>query len=1046
MAACPSCGEPNPAQARFCSACGSPLESEAPQREMRKTVTIVFCDITGSTVLGEQLDAEAYRRMMSRYFVEASRVLEHHGGTVEKFIGDAVMAVFGIPTLHEDDALRAVRAAADLRESLSSLNVELKREFGVELGVRTGVDTGEVVAGDPSEGQAFATGPPVVVAQRLESVARPGEILVGDATYRLVRDAVLVEPVEPLALKGKAQATQAWRLVGVFSDAPGFARRLDAPMVGREQELAILRAAFDEAVRERACRLVTIVGAAGIGKSRLAKELLGGVGDEASVLVGRCLPYGEGITYWPLRDVVRSAAGDLSEPQIRALLDGEEDADRIAARISGAIGVSDAAGAPEETMWAVRRLLEQLARDRPLIVGFDDLQWAEPKFLDLVEYLVGWSRDAPLLVLCLARPELLDRRPTWFASRPESTSIQLEPLSEPDSEALLDVLRGEAKVEPEVLGRITQAAEGNPLFVEQMLAMMVEDEGLAAEVSIPPSIHALLAARLDRLQPEERAVLERASVIGREFWRGAITELSPQEERASIGAHLMTLVRKELIRPQRSIFPREDAFRFRHILIRDAAYLGVPKEARAELHELYAGWLERTAGDSALDEILGYHLEQAFHYRQELGRTDAPARALATQAGERLAAAGRRAHDRDDLPASVSLLTRAAVLLPDDHAVRRDVLPELASGLMRSGDFQRADSVLSEAMEAASAVGDRRLVLRTRIDREFFREFTKPEGSIEEIITVAEEAIPLLEELGDDLGLAKAWWLKSEVHVMACRWAARAEALERALEHARRAGDRREESTIIALLAQALHYGPTPVPTAIARCEEFLEGARDNRSLEAAMARTLGALKAMQGDFDEARELWHRARGIYEELALNFRRASGSLVAAEIELLAGNPAEAAAILQSGYETVDEMGIKSLGATIAAFLADALYEQGKYAEAERFSTISEDLAASADLVTQVVWRVARAKALARRGDTESAETLARDALALADETDFLALQGSTFLALAEVLAFSGEMEEATALRMRARTVYERKGNVVAARGAANLISGATASAP
>jgi predicted ATPase/class 3 adenylate cyclase len=1046
MAACPNCGEANPAHARFCHACGAALAAESvarETRETRRTVTIVFCDVTGSTSLGERLDAEPYRHVIARYFIEASLVLERHGGTVEKFIGDAVMAVFGIPTLHEDDALRAVRAAGELREALGSLNEELQREFGVELGVRTGIDTGEVVAGDPSEGQAFATGEAVVVAQRLQSVARPGEILMGDATHRLVRDAVLVEPVEPLSLKGKAQPTRAWRLLGVVAGAPAFARRLDAAMVGRKHEFAKLREAFDEAVRERACRLVTIVGPAGIGKSRLANELLASVEDEASPLLGRCLPYGEGITYWPLRDVVRNAAGDLTEARIRALVDGEDDADRIAARVAGAIGVSEAAGAPEETQWAVRRLFEQLARERPLIVGLDDLQWAEPTFLDLVEYVVGWISDAPVLMLCLARPELLDRRPAWFASSPHSQSIELGPLSEPDAEALLDVLRGEAEVDPEVLGRIKQAAEGNPLFVEQMLAMMIEDEGATVEVSIPPSIHALLAARLDRLEPEQRAVLERASVIGREFWRGAVIELSPEEEQ--IGAHLMTLVRKELIRPHSSIFPEEDAFRFRHILIRDAAYLGLPKEARAELHELYAGWLERTA-DSALDEILGYHLEQAFRYRQEVGRVDATAQALATQAGERLAAAGRRAHARGDLPASVSLLTRAAALLPDDHGVRREVLPELASALMRLGDFQRADSVLTEAMAAASAAGDRRLVLRTRIDREFFREFTKPEGSIEEILAVADETIPLLEELGDDLGLAKAWWLKSEVYVMACRWGARAMALERALDHARRAGDRREESTITALLVQALHYGPTPVPTAISRCEEFLEGARDDRSLEAAMARTLAALKAMQGDFDEARGLWRRASGIYEELALNVRRVAGSLVAAEIELLAGNPAEAAALLQSGYETADEMGIKSLGSTIAAFLADALCEQGNYAEAERFSAISEDMSASADLVTQIVWRIARAKALARRKETESAEQLAREALVMADDTDFLALQGSTLVALAEVLASSGQTDEANALHERARDVYERKGNVVAAGRVAHLIADAAPSAP
>ena len=376
MAACPSCGEANPARARFCLACGTPLTESAVAREMRKTVTIVFTDLTDSTPLSEQLDAETYRRVLSRYFIEVSRVLERHGGTVEKFIGDAVMAVFGIPILREDDALRAARAASELREALASLNEELRAEYGIELGVRTGVNTGEVVAGDPGEGQAFAAGEAVAVAQRLESSASPGEILIGEQTHRLVRDAVLVEPVEPLTLKGKSQPVQAWRLLGVVSGAPAFARRLDAPMVGRERELNELRTAFEDTVSRPACGLISVVGPAGIGKSRLVKELLATVRDEASVLVGRCLPYGEGITYWPLRDLVREAAGELTQARIEDLLEGEPDAERIASRVAGAIGITGTAGAPEETMWAVRRLLEHIARERPLIVAFDDLQWA----------------------------------------------------------------------------------------------------------------------------------------------------------------------------------------------------------------------------------------------------------------------------------------------------------------------------------------------------------------------------------------------------------------------------------------------------------------------------------------------------------------------------------------------------------------------------------------------------------------------------------------------------------------------------------------------
>jgi class 3 adenylate cyclase/tetratricopeptide (TPR) repeat protein len=996
---------------------------------LRKTVTVLFCDVTDSTPLGERLDPEVLQRVMARYFEETSAALERHGGTVEKFIGDAVMAVFGIPTVHDDDALRAVRAAAEMRTVLADLNGELRRDFDVELSVRTGINTGEVVAGDPAAGQAFATGHAVVVAERLEKAARGGEILIGETTRRLVENAALVEPVAPLQLKGKADAVEAWQLVGILEGAPSFARRLDAPMVGRGLELAQLRDAFDDAVEERACRLITVVGPAGIGKSRLANELLTSVREEASVLVGRCLPYGEGITYWPLRDVVREAAGDLTLAQIEELLEGEEDASRIAARVAGAIGIGESAGAADETLWAVRRLFERLSRDRPLIVGFDDLQWAEPTFLDLIEYLVGWSRDAPILVVCLARPELLDKHPTWLTVRPNATSITLDALSEQDAESLLDeLMRGGAELGSDVLARITEAAEGNPLFVEQMLAMMTEDEAPAAG-EMPPSIHALLAARLDRLEPGERAAIERASVIGRDFWRGAVADLSREEDRPSVSARLMTLVRKDLIQPSRSIFPWEDGFRFRHALIRDAAYFAIPKETRADLHERYASWLERTAGERAneLEEILGYHLEQAFRYQEELGPVGEEGRELAIRAGERLAAAGRRAIvARGDLAAAVSLLGRSASLLPEKHPLRRELLPELGSALMRTGDFGRAEGVLTEAMESAKAAGDRRLELRTVIERQFFRGFTHPEGSVAEIIEVAERTIPQLEELGDDLGLAKAWWLKSEVYVNACHWGERAAALERALEHARRSGDAAEVATITSLLAQALYYGPTPVPEAVARCEHYLSEHPANRSLEASVTGVLAGLRAMQGDFEEARSLQARAREIHEELGQRFRIAARSLVAAEIEQLAGRPSEAVAILRWAHETLRDMGATSIMSTTAAFLADALCLDGKHEEAEEISKVSEEHAAAADVVTQVLWRTARARATAGR-DRPAAEALAREALTTAQATDHPDLEARALMSVAEVI---GPGDEAPRLVDDARRLYEEKGNVAA----------------
>jgi predicted ATPase len=943
------------------------------------------------------------------------------------------MAVFGIPVVHEDDALRAVRAVTELRQALHELNEELRAEFGTELRFRTGINTGEVVAGDPAEGQAFATGLAVAVAQRLEAAATSGEILIGDSTYRLVREAVLVEPLEPLELKGKSEPVRAWRLLGVLSGAPAFARRSDAPMVGREQELGRLRTAFEEATTTRECRVISVVGTAGIGKSRLVKELLTSVDEEASVLTGRCLPYGKGITYWPLRDLVRRAAGEVSRERIEELLDGEPEAKKVAERVSGAIGIAGSTSAPEETMWAVRRLLEHLARERPLVIAFDDLQWAEATFLDLIEYLLGWIRDAPILIVCMARPDLLESTPGWLAAVPNAGSIVLDPLSEPEAETLLELLRGETRLSADLFARITEASEGNPLFVEQMLAMLTENGSTSSDLTIPPTIHALLAARLDRLEPEERAVAERASVIGKEFWRGAITELTPAGEREAAGPRLMTLTRKEFIEPAVSIFPDEDGFRFRHILIRDAAYLEIPKKTRAELHERFAGWLEQAAGERAaeLDEIIGYHLEQAFKYRSELGPVGEDATELGARAGEHLGRAGRRAMlGGGDVAAAESLMSRAVALLPDDQAFRRELLTELGSARMKTGDFAGAGEVLEEAVVSASNAGDAHVESRALIEREFYKTFAGSEDATLTIPEVTARAIPILEEADDHVGLARAWRLRSELEIRALHWGARSEALERALDHARQAGDLREEAFIVGGLAQSLYFGPTPVEHAIERCEQFLGDAVE-AELEAAIGSTLAALHAMRGDFDQARELWAAADRLYESLHLRFRRAARSYIPASIETLAGDYDAAERELRRGYETLEQMGEKSLRTTIAAFLAEALYKQGRDDEAERLTEVSEELAAADDLVTRVMWRSVRAKILARRGEIEKAEELGREAVQLADSTDFPELKALTALDLAEVLDAAGKADEALELAARAREIYERKGNVVAA---------------
>jgi class 3 adenylate cyclase/predicted ATPase len=968
----------------------------------RKTVTVLFCDLAESTRLGEQLDPESLRTLMARWHEAMRMPIERHGGTVEKFIGDAVMAVFGVPKVHEDDALRAVRAAVEMREAVVAF----------DLRVRIGINTGEVVAGD---GETLVTGDAVNTAKRLEEAAQPGEVLIGAATRRLVANAVELEPLAPVVARGKRAPVDAWQVTGTIAGATPYSRRLDAPLVGRVRELAFLDAQLAEAERDRACRLVTLCGAAGVGKSRLASELLVRVRERTSVLSARCLPYGDGITFLPLTELIDSAGGDEA---IAAAVAAEPDGALILDRIRGS-------GSSEETFWAVRRLLETIARERPLVVCVEDVHWAESTFLDLLEYVAAWSRDAPILLLCLARPELFDARPRW-----SGPSLTLEPLTEQESEALLEEFAAEWPVSAHARARIAEAAEGNPLFLEQMVAMLA-DGGASTEV--PPTIQALLAARLDRLDPVERAVLERAAVVGKVFWRSAIAELSPDDERGAITATLLSLTRKELVRPEQSAFVGDDGFRFRHALIRDAAYAEIPKRARAELHESFADWLERREGEP---ELIGYHLEQACVFREQLDADDPAARAIADRAGSLLARAGELAYARDDVTAAANLLRRASALLDLDGAARREALVLLGSTLMNSGDFARAREVLEEASKRASANGDRRLEARAAIELEFLAILTTASVATAEIVEAAEQAIAALTELGDDGGLARAWRLLSEAHVIACRWADRAAALERAIDHARRAGDRRQESSLVALLAQALHYGPTPAVEAIGRCERLLGEAGDERALAAALMSTLGGLYAMRDEIERARSLWTNARSLYEELGLEHRRAARSLVASTIELLAGDPAAAERELRIGYVTLAAMGETYVRAPLAAYLAAVLVELGREDEAIALSRESEANARDDDVVAQVTWRGARARALARVGEQDEAATLAAEAVRLATATDFLDLRGGAHLELAAVLA-STSAEEAADAAARARAEYERKGNLVGVRWAESL---------
>jgi class 3 adenylate cyclase/tetratricopeptide (TPR) repeat protein len=1024
------CGAENADTARFCSSCGAAL-ADAPSAEVRKTVTVLFSDVTGSTSLGEQLDPEALRRVMSRYFDEMRTAVERHGGVVEKFIGDAVMAVFGVPQLHEDDALRAVRAAVDMRRALAALNTEL----GVHLQARTGVNTGEVVAGDASAGQRLVTGDPVNVAARLEQAAAPDQILLGAATHHLVRHAVGAEPVEPLELKGKSERVDAFLLQSVETGAPAFTRRLDAPFVGRVRELEALERELLRCNEERACRLVTVLGPAGIGKSRLVRELVAAATGEARVLVGRCLSYGEGITFWPLVEIVRQLGSGDARATASELLRDEEDADLIAVRIAAATGQVESAGTAEETFWAVRKLFEALARNRALIVVLDDVQWAEPTFLDLVEYLVAFSSGAPILLVCVARAELLDTRPAWTASRPNVTSLLLEPLAERDTSELVERLPEGQDLSRDVRDRILAAAEGNPLFVEQMLALQAERGD--GELDVPPTIQALLASRIDRLEPDERVLIERASVEGRLFHRDAVAQLAPEHVRPTVATHLLALVRKELIRPDRAEFAGDDGFRFGHILIRDAAYSALPKELRADLHERYADWLERKAeGSPEYAELVGYHLESAYRYGLELGVEKTSLRELGDRAGLVLGAAGERALTRSDTHAATNLIDRALALLPEGSARREELRFGLGDALLQAGDYERGLHTLDRLAEDAGRRGDDRMRWHARLRAGWVRELMYAVDA-DETAAIVQEAIAALGELGDDVGLALAWHLAAQERNLRGDTQGVGVAMKKAHAHGLRAGAQRVVTQSAFWIGLTAFYGPAPLPEVLATCERLLDEAVT--PVQQADARFwLGATTVLAGAA-KGLEAMQAARRMYAELGLKEQYCGTAIPTGHLQQRLGRLDQAERTLREADETLGRLGEKAYRSTVRLELADVLCDLGRHTEAEQALARSLEIGSREDVQNEAYATVIRAKIARGDEDLEEAARLAREAAAGFEGKPSPAWGAEGLIVVASILQDAGSRAEAYEAAENALELYEQKGDVPGIERARALLS-------
>jgi class 3 adenylate cyclase/tetratricopeptide (TPR) repeat protein len=966
--------------------------------------------------MGERLDPEAVRELMQSYFHRMRGAIESYGGTVEKFVGDAVMAVFGVPEAHEDDPVRACRAAFEMQLRLPELNRELEHRYGASLALRIGVNSGEVVTGDPATRETFVAGDAVNTAARLEQAAKPGEVLLGPLTYSLVKGTLQAEAVAPLQAKGKAEPVAAYRLVSVpLSHEPR--RRLQTLLVGRIQELAALNGIYEDALNKRNARRALVIGEPGVGKSRLAEEFTVTVAADARVITGRCLPYGEGITYWPLAEIVRSAAGirdehDRLEAQarIRRLVTN----DLIADPLAQTLGLREGVATAGEIAWAARRLAEMLAAERPLILVVDDLQWAEEALLELLERLAERGRGR-ILLLCLARPELLDQNPNW------KPTIALEPLDSVEAAELAQRLVPAANGARD---RVVAAAGGNPLFLEELSMMLIEDP--RAMVDIPPTLEGLLAARLDAVPEPERQTAERASIEGQVFHRGAVLALSNPPSPEEVRTALAALEERALVLPAPADFVDEAAFRFRHLLLRDAAYRGLSKRLRSDLHERFAGWLESKARDrlSEVEEILGHHLEQAYRYRVELGPLDDPARSLALRAGKHLASAGRRARARADTPAAVNLLGRAVELL---RRVERDIELELdlAEALLVSGRLAEAETLAAEAAAEAAKAGDRRKELHARLAGASIALTTDPERAIAELLPLAEEAKPVFEEAGDEAGLMKAWYAVCDVEQIKCQFGARNHALERALVHAQSSRDEYWTEFIRMRLATGYYGGPTPV-------EESLRWHATQRSLERKRPLVMeirAGYEAMRGRFDLARSLYNQALDHAAELGDQLALANSGQPGYLIETLAGDAVAAERHVRRACELLQEMGERGWLASNAGILARALVALERFDEAEEWSHRAEEMSSIDDVDAQVRWRRARAVVFGRRRQFVEAERLARVAVALIGQTDMTNDYGDALMDLAEVLELASKHAEAVDAIEQAIGLYERKGNVV-----------------
>ena len=843
------------------------------------------------------------------------------------------------------------------------------------------------------------------------------------ATRSLAGGAARVEGAKPLATNDRSSPAPVYRLVEL-ADAPA-SRAEDAPLVGRERELRLLREAFDWAVAENACQLVTVLGEPGIGKSRLARELEGLLRGAATVLVGRCPSYGDGVTYWPVREIVEQATAGRG---LDELVEGLEDGPAVARAVAAALGL-EGGSAGEEILRAFRRLFAWVARERPLVLVVEDAQWGEPALLDLVDHLTDWIRDAPVLIVCLARPELLVTRPAWAGGKRNTVSLTLSPLSAGESRELLALRAGDG-LGDDALTRIAAGAGGNPLFLEQLLAHFGERD--PGELSTPPAIRALLTARLDLVGRAERLLLECGAIEGEVFHVASALALAPELSRPDAERMLQALVRRDLLLPDRPTLAGEDAFRFRHGLIRDAAYEELPKAVRSELHERHADWLEALGGVvPEADARIGFHLEQAHRLAAEAGLRDDRARALAARAGQRLAASALDTYRRGDIPGQIGFLERAIDLRGGEEPAGVELLPRLAYALFEGGLFDRAAEAAARGVELGDRLGLGLVRLQSEVERDRLQLYRRPEDvDADASIAVAEEAAEAFREVGDELGIARVSYLLCELAWMTGRVEQSYRYAERVVESARRAGSGFEVAAGVEYMVWALVTGETPASQALDACLSLEREFAHQRVVELAGMRAV--LEAMMGvEFDHARDQMALARAHLEELGLRSVTMWMELFAAKAEMLAGDPEAAERAVRSAERMATEIGDRWFLSTVIVDLAHVVLAQDRVDEAEAIVGRIETVPAPADMEWLIKRHAARGKLAARQGRPEAGVEDALRAVELADTTDLLFFRANAHGDLAEVLLAAGRRDEARRAAETSLRLHEAKQNAASA---------------